>query len=217
MKDEGTSKKDAEQGLLTESSSTDTAQHDNTTKRKALFKKGAAVVAGLALVAAVGFAAGTAFNPATSPGSPASVEDGAAAGEQQATGKEVVDENGEVIGTVVDDGECEHDWTITYRSVHHDAVTHTETVDPVYAQETTYHSVCNDCEEVIDGVAAQHLKETGHSGYSTNVPITDEVLVSKGYTHEVVDTPAYDETVADKMVCTICGEEQPVAAVNGSN
>lgn len=107
-------------------------------------------------------------------------------------------------------GTCEHDWSVTYKTVHHDAVTHTETIEPDYDDETTYHTVCNDCEQVIDGVADQHIKETGHSGYSTNVPITNEVLVSEGYTQEVVDTPAYDETVADALVCTLCGETRPL-------
>lgn len=105
---------------------------------------------------------------------------------------------------------CDHDWTVTYKTVHHYAVTHTETVEPVYSEETTYHTVCNECQQVIDGTADQHIRETGHSGYSTNVPITDEVLVSEGYTHEVTDTPAYDETVADEMVCTLCGETRPL-------
>ena len=40
---------------------------------------------------------------------------------------------------------CEHDWTITYQTIHHDAVTHTETVEPVYGEETTYHTVSNEC------------------------------------------------------------------------
>lgn len=105
---------------------------------------------------------------------------------------------------------CDHDWTITYKTVHHDAMTHTETVPPVYDKETTYHTVCNDCKQVIDGKADEHIKETGHSGYSTNVPITDEVVASEGYTKEVTDTPAYDETVPDKVVCTKCGAERPV-------
>jgi len=105
---------------------------------------------------------------------------------------------------------CQHDWTVTYKTVHHDAVTHTETVDPVYGEETTYHTVCNDCGQVIDGIADQHIKDTGHSGYSTNVPITDEVVVSEGYTHEVTDTPAYDELVADQLVCTLCGATRPL-------
>lgn len=105
---------------------------------------------------------------------------------------------------------CTHDWTVTYKTIHHDAETHTETIEPVYGNETTYHTVCNECQQVIDGIADQHIKETGHSGYSTNVPITDEVVVSEGYTREVTDTPAYDETVADELVCTLCGATRPL-------
>lgn len=105
-----------------------------------------------------------------------------------------------------------HDWTITYTTVHHDAVTHTETVAPTYGSRTSYHTVCNECQQVIDGKADEHIRETGHAGYSTNVPITDEVVVSEGYTREVTDTPAYDETVPDKMVCTTCGATQEVPA-----
>lgn len=90
------------------------------------------------------------------------------------------------------DGEkpCEHDWTVTYKTVHHDAVTHTENVPPVYEAKTSYHTVCNDCQQTIDG----------------------EVLVSEGFTREVTDSPAYDESVPDKLVCTLCGEEKPATA-----
>lgn len=84
-------------------------------------------------------------------------------------------------------------------------MTHTEHVAPVYQNLTTYHTVCNECKQVIDGKADDHIKQTGHSGYSTNVPITDEVMVSEGYDKQVTDTPAYDETVIDKLVCTTCG------------
>lgn len=111
-----------------------------------------------------------------------------------------------------EEASCEHDWTVTYKTVHHDAVTHTESVPPVYETKTSYHTVCNDCQQTIDGIADAHIKDTGHSGYSTNVPITGEVLVSEGYTHEVTDSPAYDESVPDKLVCTLCGEEKPATA-----
>lgn len=121
----------------------------------------------------------------------------------QAEGK--ASTSGEAAKT--DDGEKAHthDWSITYKTVHHDAVTHTEHVAPVYQNQTTCHTVCNECKQVIDGKADEHIKETGHSGYSTNVPITDEVMVSEGYDKVITDTPAYDETVIDKLVCTTCG------------
>ncbi|QGM91996.1 hypothetical protein GIR35_12370 [Enterococcus faecalis] len=104
---------------------------------------------------------------------------------------------------------CAHDWTVTYKTVHHDAVTHTENVAPVYEQKTSYHTVCNECLQIIDGAAEQHIKDSGHSGYSTKVPITGEFLMSEGYSHEVTDTPAYDETVPVELACTICGETRP--------
>ncbi len=44
------------------------------------------------------------------------------------------------------------------------------------------------------------------------MPITGEVLVSEGFTREVTDSPAYDESVPDKLVCTLCGEEKPATA-----
>lgn len=132
-------------------------------------------------------------------------------------GSSASDPSQEAIEATATDAEdiepsCEHDWTVTYKTVHHDAVTHTETVDPVYGEETTYHTVCNECGQVIDGNADEHIRETGHSGYSTGVPITDEVIVTEGYTHEVTDTPAYDETVPDSLVCTLCGETRPIGS-----
>ena len=57
----------------------------------------------------------------------------------------------------------------------------TENVPPVYEAKTSYHTVCNDCQQTIDGIADAHIKDTGHSGYSTNVPITGEVLVSDAW------------------------------------
>lgn len=167
------------------------------------FKRALAIAVGLALAAILGVAAGAALLPMSAPSADKAGET------QEATGKKVVNDKGDIIGTVVDEEGCEHDWTVTYKTVHHDAVTHTETVAPVYENKTSYHTVCNDCKQVIDGKADEHIRETGHSGYSTNVPITGEVLVSEGYSHEVTDTPAYDETVADELVCTLCGERKP--------
>ena len=42
--------------------------------------------------------------------------------------------------------------------MHHDAVTHTENVPPVYEAKTSYHTVCNDCQQTIDGIADAHIK-----------------------------------------------------------
>lgn len=174
---------------------------EGTNKRKAVI----AVLIVVALAALL-LCVGAFFSGSASPDTP----DGKPAVTAPADTEQGTDEGTD--GDGADAEVCNHDWTVTYKTVHHDAVTHTETVEPEYADETTYHTVCNDCKQVIDGKADEHIKETGHSGYSTNVPITNEVLVSEGYTHEVTDTPAYDETVADELVCTLCGETRPLDA-----
>ncbi len=99
-----------------------------------------------------------------------------------------------------------HDWAIDYEIVSHDAVTHEEIVQPVFETTVTHHSVCNDCSEIVDGHAAEHIEATGHSGYSTNVPVEESCKVSDGRIETVVDSPAYEELVATGRTCTICGE-----------
>ena len=136
---------------------------------------------------------------------------------EAATSAETQAQTDTVAGTdASQDGEDEvphtHDWTITYKTVHHDAVTHTEQVPATYGTETTYHTVCNDCHAVIDGAAQAHLAESGHRGYSTNVPITNEVVLTEATTREVIDQDAWDESVPDQAVCTTCGATEAVPA-----
>ena len=99
----------------------------------------------------------------------------------------------------------EHDWAIDYETVHHDAQTHEEIVQPVYETVITNHSVCNECNELIDGRAAEHIVITGHSGYSTNVPVEETRKVADGRIDVIEDSPEYDELVATGRTCTICG------------
>lgn len=100
-----------------------------------------------------------------------------------------------------------HTWVPNYVNVHHDAEYENVWHAPIYSQETTYHSVCNDCKKIIDGIAADHIADTGHSGYSTNVPIVNEVLVQAGYTEPVLVQEAWDEVKIDGATCTSCGEQ----------
>lgn len=100
----------------------------------------------------------------------------------------------------------EHDWVEDYEIVHHDAMIHEETVAPVYEAVIEYHTVCNECNEPIDGAAREHIEETGHNGYSTNVPITVSRLVTEGRIDIVEDSPAFDESVVTGRHCSICGE-----------
>lgn len=100
----------------------------------------------------------------------------------------------------------EHDWAIDYETVHHDAQTHEEIIQPVYETVITYHSVCNECNELIDGHAAEHIVITEHSGHSTNVPVEETRKVADGRIDVIEDSPEYDELVATGRTCTICGK-----------
>ena len=65
-----------------------------------------------------------------------------------------------------------HTWVPYTTTVHHNAVTTEVQHQPIYDSQTTYHTVCNECEAIIDGNAQAHITDTGHAGYSTNVPIS---------------------------------------------
>lgn len=102
----------------------------------------------------------------------------------------------------------EHDWAIVYETVAHDAKTHEEVIQPVYERVIAHHSVCNECNDIIDGHAQEHINATGHSGFSTNVPVEETRLVSDGRVEVVTDEPAFEELVAAGRECTICGERR---------
>lgn len=104
-----------------------------------------------------------------------------------------------------------HTWVPYTTTIHHNAVTTEVQHQPIYDLQTTYHTVCNECEAVIDGTALAHIADTGHAGYSTNVPITAEALRQAGYTETVVLEDAWDETVTDGAICSSCGEKSPVS------
>lgn len=167
MKDDKENDIEMNDGDSTESPADGNNMHANPeSEKKPHNRKVIAAICGLALVALIGGGAyygighqtdadskaeSVQANDSKESGSDASAKDGSKSKEKSHT----------------------HDWSITYKTVHHDAVTHTEHVAPVYQNLTTYHTVCNECKQVIDGKADDHIKQTGHSGYSTNVPITD--------------------------------------------
>lgn len=120
------------------------------------------------------------------------------------------DDAGQVEAVGGDADPCDHLWVPQYGSVHHDAVYEQVWHEPVYGTETTYHTVCNVCNALIDGDAARHIEETGHNGYSTDVPIVNEVVVQSGYYEQALVKEAWDETVQTGSVCASCGEEKPL-------
>lgn len=65
----------------------------------------------------------------------------------------------------------------------------TETVGATYGQREVYGSLCNECGADISGRAAQHLKETHHSGYHEGVVGYEEYQITPERIEQVwVDT-----------------------------
>ncbi len=111
----------------------------------------------------------------------------------------------------------EHEWVQQYKTVHHDAQTHTEQVlvreaydDPVYTQ--VQHLICDNCGADITSNTKAHLMkhltngETGtyHAEYKNEQTATIH-HEAEYQTNTVVDKDAYDEQVANGWKCSICG------------
>lgn len=103
-----------------------------------------------------------------------------------------------------------HDWTAVYALRDVPAVTHVEHHDAVYGTETVYETVCNECEAIVTGATREHTASTGHTGFTTNVPIVNEVVEQEAYDETVVDTPATVQLVHTSDRCSSCGEERDI-------
>lgn len=165
----------------------------------------AAAIAALCLAIAPGTDPDEAQEAATPPAQTETAETGDNEGEEEGTTPKA---QAEMQTADADADACEHVWAEVYGLEHHDTVTHEVYHEPEYASETSYHTVCNECRQTIDGKAAEHIEKTGHSGYSTNVPITSEVLVTQGWTETVTDEEARDELVVTGEKCSLCGQER---------
>jgi hypothetical protein len=82
-----------------------------------------------------------------------------------------------------------------YTTIHHDAVYETVHHDAEYTTKTEYYTRCNDCGYLTQGSIYPHQDATGHTGYSTGVPITTQVLIRAAYDEQVLVTAAWDEQV----------------------
>lgn len=108
---------------------------------------------------------------------------------------------------------CDHEWEpygVTTKVVA--AKTHEEKVPAETKVVTEYHTVCNTCHETIDGHAAEHLEQTGHEGYTTNVPRKVTKVARKATTRTVVDTPAMKVSTWHQRRCKRCGEVKDLKA-----
>lgn len=100
---------------------------------------------------------------------------------------------------------AEHVWQPVYGTVHVEKQTHMEHRDATYKQETVNETVCNDCKAVITGKAQEHIEKTGHSGFTRNVPVIEDVIDVPVHDEEVVDWEAHDEKRLTGYSCE-CGK-----------
>lgn len=105
---------------------------------------------------------------------------------------------------------CEHQWTPKLQTREVEATYKTEDVPEVTETYTAYHTICNVCHEVIDGNVSEHKAQTGHSGYTTDVPRQETRVVTPATTRQVVDVPAHEETFWNQEICSECGAVQDV-------
>lgn len=101
---------------------------------------------------------------------------------------------------------AEHVWQPVYGTVHVEKQTHIEHKDATYKQVTVNETVCNDCKAVITGKAQEHIEKTGHSGFTRNVPVIEDVVDVPAHDEEVVDWEAHDEKRLTGYSCE-CGKK----------
>lgn len=102
--------------------------------------------------------------------------------------------------------QAEHVWQPEYVVKHMEKQTHMEHKDAMYKQETVNETVCNDCKAVITGKAQEHIEKTGHSGFTRNVPMVEDVVDVPAHDEEVVDWEAHDERRLTGYSCE-CGKK----------
>lgn len=133
-----------------------------------------ALVAVCGIGAALGVGAGSpAAQPADTSGSAVSAASAQPAAEEPAAGATE---------------EAHHTWEPVYGIVHLEKKTHKEHVDATYKEVTEYETLCNVCKQPVTGKAQEHSEKTGHTGFTTNVPVVKEA----------VDVPAKDVEVTDQ-------------------
>jgi hypothetical protein len=82
-----------------------------------------------------------------------------------------------------------------YETVHHPAVYETVFHEAEYATRTSYWTVCHQCDFRVQGSIYPHLDATGHTGYTSDVPFTETVLVRAAFEEQVLVSAAWDEQI----------------------
>ena len=101
-----------------------------------------------------------------------------------------------------------HSWEPVYELQRVAAKTHTVHHDAEYGTEVKDETMCNACQAVVTGKTAEHTAQTGHTGFTTNVPVTYDVVTRAAYDETVTDQAAKDELVLTGYKCSSCGAEK---------
>lgn len=106
---------------------------------------------------------------------------------------------------------CDHQWRTLGLFEATDEVTHTEEVPEVTEVVDIPHTLCNECFAIVDGQTVEHTAATGHTDFSTDVPVPTTIVTQEGYSTEVVDEPATQRFTPVLEWCPICGATQAAA------
>lgn len=112
----------------------------------------------------------------------------------------------------VNQATCNHQFEREWVQEDVAATTESKWVDPVYGTHTVYHTICNTCQEKVDGKTTAHRNATGHTSFTPNVPFDESYEVTPGH-NEDVTVPGYSQLVSNKEICSICGLEQEVEEI----
>ncbi len=112
-------------------------------------------------------------------------------------------------------GGCAHEWLPAYDTIAHPAETHTVEHAAQYATKASFHTMCNECGALIDGIAAEHLKASGHAGFTTDVPLDETIQIAPVWTETVIDKDASTESVQTAWKCSQCGTTKPLDEAAG--
>ena len=177
--------------------------------RKGFYLKIAALAVAVCLLGAAGGVAGSYIFAGSGPAVPDSSALGSAARAQAASDES----DGDEPSADADEQAHDHSWSAVYQLREVPAVTHVEHHDAQYGSNTAYETVCNECSAIVTGATREHTQQTGHSSFTSDVPIVNDAVVAEAYDETVVDVPATVELVHTADRCTTCGEERDVEDV----
>ena len=115
-------------------------------------------------------------------------------------------------------GDHAHQWVEGVETVHHDAETEQVEVPATYKSVIEDETVCNTCQAMVTGKASEHQAQTGHSSFTTNVPVEKQVVDQEAHTEDRVVKEAWDEEVPSGVwTCSTCGATRDTDPSSGAS